>query len=168
VRIQDVARGASNANGKKAVTEDDVYLYPCGMSAIWHAHDICRKARHRTWSPFGEDFERVGVRESARELELIAVQDSMTYPKQTLLPSFSPFARLAFRSVFFGVGGSEDIPEFRAVLEKNKASDEGRILAVFCEFPSNPLLRSPDLVALRRLADEFGFAIENMLLTFHP
>ena len=42
-KTEDVARGAFN--GKKAITEDDVYLYPGGMSAIWHAHDICRKAR---------------------------------------------------------------------------------------------------------------------------
>ena len=28
----------------QAVTEEDVYLYPCGMSAIWHAFDIVRKA----------------------------------------------------------------------------------------------------------------------------
>ena len=27
------------------VTEDDVYLYPGGMSAIWHAHNLCRLAR---------------------------------------------------------------------------------------------------------------------------
>ena len=36
----DVTRGKG-----KPVTEDDVYLYPGGMSAIWHAHDICRIAR---------------------------------------------------------------------------------------------------------------------------
>jgi cystathionine gamma-synthase len=33
------------------------------------------------------------------------------------------------------------------------------ILALFCEFPSNPLLRSPPLHELRKLADEFGFLI---------
>lgn len=42
-KIEDVARGAGS--GKKAVTEENVYLYPCGMSAIWHAHDISRVAR---------------------------------------------------------------------------------------------------------------------------
>lgn len=45
-------------------------------------------------------------------------------------------------------------------MEENRDSqDQGRILALFCEFPSNPLLRSPDLVELRKLADEFGFII---------
>lgn len=41
--VEDVARAAGS--GKKAVSEDDVYLYPGGMSAIWHAHDLCRVAR---------------------------------------------------------------------------------------------------------------------------
>lgn len=41
-KIADVTRG-----GATAVTEDDVYLFPCGMSAIWHAHDIVRIARRR-------------------------------------------------------------------------------------------------------------------------
>ena len=54
---------------------------------------------------------------------------------------------------FFGRGGTEDIPALEALLEKEK------ILALFCEFPSNPLLRSPDMVSLRRLADKYGFMI---------
>jgi cystathionine gamma-synthase len=39
-KVADVTRGGG-------VTEDDVYLFPCGMSAIWHAHDIVRIARRR-------------------------------------------------------------------------------------------------------------------------
>lgn len=31
--------------------------------------------------------------------------------------------------------------------------------ALYCEFPSNPLLRSPPLVKLRELADKYGFVI---------
>ena len=34
-----------------------------------------------------------------------------------------------------------------------------KYLALFCEFPGNPLLKSPDLKRLRSLADRFGFAI---------
>ena len=42
---KDVSRGAAIGSSLKAIAEDDVYLYPGGMSAIWHAHDICRRAR---------------------------------------------------------------------------------------------------------------------------
>jgi len=50
---QDVTRGTVDA-GKIAISEDDVYLYPGGMSAIWHAHDICRKHRQATGEQEGK------------------------------------------------------------------------------------------------------------------
>jgi len=59
---------------------------------------------------------------------------------------------------FLGTGGSEDIPNLRTVLE-TRPEGEGRILSLFCEFPSNPLLRSPDLVEIKKLADQYGFII---------
>lgn len=34
-----------------------------------------------------------------------------------------------------------------------------KILSLFCEFPSNPLLKSPDIKRLRKLADEYKFLI---------
>ena len=34
-----------------------------------------------------------------------------------------------------------------------------RVLALFCEFPSNPLLVSPDLRRIRTLADKYDFAV---------
>lgn len=65
---------------------------------------------------------------------------------------------------FLGNGLDADIPELRQILEtSNQASSSSSppqpILALFCEFPSNPLLRSPNLAELRKLADEFGFLI---------
>lgn len=60
--------------------------------------------------------------------------------------------------MFLGSGGSEDIPNLQKVLEEQK-DDEGKILSLFCEFPGNPLLSSPDLAAIRKLADQYGFAI---------
>ena len=61
-------------------------------------------------------------------------------------------------SHFFGIGGAEDIPKLEEYLE-TLPEGEGRTLALFCEFPGNPLLKSPDLLAIRKLADQYGFVI---------
>jgi cystathionine gamma-synthase len=59
---------------------------------------------------------------------------------------------------FFGVGHEHDIKELIELLRISR--DAGTpIRAVWCEFPSNPLLRSPPLARLRALADEYGFLI---------
>jgi cystathionine gamma-synthase len=42
---------------------------------------------------------------------------------------------------------------------QRQAGQQRPILALFTEFPSNPLLRSADLPRLRALADEYDFAI---------
>jgi len=62
---------------------------------------------------------------------------------------------------FFGNGLDSDIDELEALLESElKAnSDIPPASALFCEFPSNPLLRSADLKRLRHLADKFNFLI---------
>ncbi|KAM3501428.1 hypothetical protein MY10362_005564 [Beauveria mimosiformis] len=56
--------------------------------------------------------------------------------------------------IFYGHGTSSDLNELEKRLEKGEL-----ILALFCEFPGNPLLASPDLQRIRRLADIFDFAI---------
>jgi cystathionine gamma-synthase len=43
-------------------------------------------------------------------------------------------------------------------LEEKLESGE-RFLALFCEFPGNPLLKSPDLCRIRELADKYHFAV---------
>jgi len=61
-------------------------------------------------------------------------------------------------SHFFGIGGAEDIPKLQEYLE-TVPEGEGRTLALFCEFPGNPLLKSPDLLSIRKLADQYGFIV---------
>ncbi|KAJ1542142.1 hypothetical protein HK096_009620, partial [Nowakowskiella sp. JEL0078] len=55
--------------------------------------------------------------------------------------------------LFLGHGIENDIKLLEEALQKEKFS------ALFCEFPSNPLLKSPDLRKLRKLADIHGFLI---------
>lgn len=55
---------------------------------------------------------------------------------------------------FYGHASPEDIDD----LERRLAGGE-RFLALFCEFPGNPLLTCPDLVRIRQLADKYDFAV---------
>jgi len=53
---------------------------------------------------------------------------------------------------FLGNGTKEELDFLEYdILTKEKIS------AVYCEFPSNPLLKSADVQRLRQLADEYGF-----------
>ena len=56
--------------------------------------------------------------------------------------------------LFYGHGSSNDLDDLQARCRKGED-----FLALFCEFPGNPLLKTPDLQRIRRLADEFGFAV---------
>jgi cystathionine gamma-synthase len=57
-------------------------------------------------------------------------------------------------SLFYGFGSAEELDD----LEKRLETGE-RFLALFTEFPGNPLLRSPDLERIRSLADKYDFYV---------
>ncbi|KAF3309512.1 hypothetical protein TWF173_010791 [Orbilia oligospora] len=56
--------------------------------------------------------------------------------------------------LFLGNGNDSDLDELERVIDDGK-----QISALFCEFPSNPLLRSPNLKRLRALASRHRFVI---------
>ncbi|KAF8609418.1 PLP-dependent transferase [Ceratobasidium sp. AG-I] len=108
------------------VTEDDVYLFPTGMAAIWTSHQLALAARRQHKSVcFGFPYT-----------------DTLK-----ILQKWGPGCH------FLGHGQDSDINELSAILEQEP------ILALFTEFPSNPLLRSANLQRLRALADKHDFLI---------
>jgi cystathionine gamma-synthase len=46
--------GSSEEDIARGISEDDIYLFPGGMSAIWHAHNIVRLARTATGAKEGK------------------------------------------------------------------------------------------------------------------
>ena len=109
----------------EGIGEDDVYLYPTGMSAIFHAHQVALATRQEKSVCFGFPY-----------LDTLKI-----------LEKWGPGC------VFLGQGDEGDLEKLAKLLETQ------RITALFCEFPSNPLLRSPNLARLRQLADQHDFLI---------
>ncbi|KAI0765867.1 pyridoxal phosphate-dependent transferase [Trametes elegans] len=129
---QETELGPST-RGVEGVTEDDVFLYSTGMSAIWSAHQLALGARPVAKSVcFGFPYT-----------------DTLK-----ILEKWGPGCH------FLGNGLDADIDELEKLLEKeSETSTNPPILSLFTEFPSNPLLRSADLPRLRKLADKYDFLI---------
>lgn len=130
---EDLAKGGSSSpkradtRGVTGLSEDDVYLYPCGMNSIFNAHQMLLESRGQLKSiSFGFPY-----------IDTLKV-----------LEKFGPGC------LFYGNGSSADLDD----IEKRLESGE-KFLALFCEFPGNPMLKCPDLIRIRRLADKYDFCV---------
>ncbi|ORY15875.1 cystathionine gamma-synthase [Clohesyomyces aquaticus] len=108
-------------------SEDDVYLYPCGMNSIFLTHQSLMAAKG----------------------QLKSIVFGFPY-----IDTLKIVQKFGLGCLFYGFGSSEDLDD----LEKRLEAGE-RYLALFTEFPGNPLLKSPDLERIRNLADKFGFFV---------
>ncbi|KIJ25628.1 hypothetical protein M422DRAFT_273385 [Sphaerobolus stellatus SS14] len=118
-----------STRGVEGVTEEDVYLFPTGMAAIWSAHQLCLASLPPAKS----------------------VCFGFTYTDTLkILQKWGPGC------YFFGNGDEADVDALEALLS---SSESPKILALLCEFPSNPLLRSANLGRLRNLADRYDFPL---------
>jgi cystathionine gamma-synthase len=115
----------------KGLTEDDVYLYPTGMSSIFNTHRILMASRHDSSEP------RKSICFGFPYIDTLKI-----------LQKWGPGC------LFYGNGLDSDLDDLERRLESGE-----RYLALFTEFPSNPLLNSPDLPRIRQLADKYDFAV---------
>lgn len=114
------------------VAEDDVYLYPCGMNAIFNAHQLVMEEARRRGRP-----------------PLKSICFGFPYiDTLKVLEKWGPGA------IFYGNGTDEELEDLERRLEAGE-----RFTALFTEFPSNPLLRSPNLARIRQLADKYDFVV---------
>ena len=119
---------ASDGNTQgRTVSENDVYLYPCGMSAIFNAHRTLMRCRG----------------------ELKSISYGFPYiDTLKILEKWGPGC------IFYGQGDYTDLDDLETRCRQGE-----RFLALFCEFPGNPLLKTPDLVRIRDLAQRYDFAV---------
>lgn len=114
----------------RKVAADDVYLYPSGMAAIYNVHQMLLRWRGAESAIMGFPYE-------------LTIKMLETYgPRYTL----------------YSGGTDREIDLFEAHLEK-LASNGQKLQAVWCECPSNPLLRTVDLDRIRRLATKYDFVV---------
>ncbi|KAI0346705.1 PLP-dependent transferase [Trametopsis cervina] len=123
-----------STRGVKEVSENDVFLYPTGMSAIWSAHQVA-----------------LGALPPAKSI-------CFGFPYTDTLKTLQKWGPGCH---FLGYGLDSDIDELEKILHKELEDhpDKPPALALFTEFPSNPLLRSANLPRLRALADQYDFLI---------
>ncbi|CAI5758778.1 unnamed protein product [Candida verbasci] len=115
-----------NSRGK-ILDEDDVYLFPSGMSTIFYAHYALLKILPNKKSVcFGFPYV-----------------DTLN-----ILRKFGPGVE------FLGLGDDESLKNLQKELEHGL-----EIIALFCECPSNPLLKTPNLKKIKELGDKYNFAV---------
>ena len=112
------------------LTSKDVYLYPSGMSAIFHTHRVLLKWRNSSSIVFGFTYE----------LTL------------KMLQTYGPGCK------FYAFGTDEEIDHLEVILKENFGKGT-KPQAIWCECASNPLLRTSDLARLRHIADRHGLLL---------
>ncbi|KAI1608716.1 cystathionine gamma-synthase [Exophiala viscosa] len=130
---QALANSPPDCNKRQlGFSEDDVYLYPTGMSAIFNTHRILLA-----------NAEAKGQKPRRSICFGFPYIDTLK-----ILEKWGPGCQ------FYGLGSSACLDDLEQRLESGE-----RFLALFAEFPSNPLLNSPDLLRIRQLADKYDFAV---------
>lgn len=127
VELDVAMKSAPSQTRIAGLTEDDVYLYPNGMNAIFNIHQTLMKARG----------------------EMKSICYGFPYiDTLKILQKWGPGVE------FYGHCSNEELDELEGRLEAGE-----RYLALFMEFPGNPLLKAPNIKRIRSLADKYDFAI---------
>ena len=126
----------------RKILEEDVYLYPTGMSAIYNTHRMLMEASEPKKSII-YGYELFFVSRAKLMFARFPYVDTLK-----ILQNFGPGC------LFYGHGSLEELQDLEARLQKGE-----EYLALFCEFPGNPLLNSPDLARIRKLANNYDFAV---------
>jgi Cystathionine beta-lyases/cystathionine gamma-synthases len=112
------------------VTNSDVFLYPSGMSSIYHVHQLLLKWR-------------------AGETAILGFSYELTIK---MMETYGPGLH------FYSLGTDADLDQLASHLEQ--IPPEGRkVQAIWCECPSNPLLRTVNFRRVRQLANKHNLVV---------
>lgn len=131
----------SSERGSGQLSESDVYLFPCGMASIFYAHLACMRTR-------SADAIDANLRPGRSICFGFPYTDTLK-----ILQKWGPGAH------FFGQGDEADLDKLEELLIRNRQDELPPLTALFCEFPTNPLLKSPNLKRIRHLANQYGFMV---------
>jgi cystathionine gamma-synthase len=152
---EDEAGIGPSSRGISDVSENDVFLFPTGMSAIWNAHQLALAVRPVAKSVcFGYAVVFLSAALGPHDAPLrFPYTDTLK-----VLEKWGPGCH------FLGHGLDTDIDELEMIIKEESSlprcdPSNPPILGLFTEFPSNPLLRSANLPRLRALADKHDFLI---------
>ena len=112
------------------ISASDIFLYPTGMSAIYHCNILLQD-----WMP--------------------AESIVFGFPYELTLKMLQTYGTSCR---FYGFGTLNELDEMEAYLE-SEAGHGRKVQSVWCEIASNPLLRTVDLKRIRSLADKYGFQV---------
>jgi cystathionine gamma-synthase len=113
------------------VSPGDVYLYQTGMAGIYNVHQTLQNHYYASSILFGFAF-------------------------QSTIHIFLDWDGPGFK--FFGSGNDENTDALEAYLE-SETKEGKKVQALWTEFPSNPILATPNLSRLRTLAEKYKFAL---------
>ncbi|WFD44354.1 cystathionine gamma-synthase [Malassezia psittaci] len=144
------------------VSENEVYLFACGMASIFHAHQTVMLERFMhnqkiTITPENVSHTLHTMKDPSFAYGSSAVGKSVCFgfpytDTLKILQKWGPGCH------FFGNGTDDELDQLEHLL-RSQTDDQSRIVALFCEFPSNPLLRSANLKRIRQLADQYDFSV---------
>jgi cystathionine gamma-synthase len=121
----------------------DVYLFPTGMAAIFLAYRVLQHLRPNCRSiQFGFPY-----------VDTLKIQQRFAHGVPDHKRDDQSTDKVADGVHFFPHGSTAELQQLEQLVQSEQ------VLGLFCEFPGNPLLRSPDLNRLARLARAHDFPL---------
>lgn len=137
-----ISRLASSSD-HQTVVPCNIFLYPTGMTAIASIAHVIKSLSHH---------QRLPSPVKSQDAHPTIIIYGFLY-----LDTFKLLSKIfGFHLHLLGHSSAAELDSLATCLRSGSLTN---VLALFAEFPGNPLLRTPDLARIRLLADEYGFMV---------